>query len=102
MTTPSSALAWRISWTEEPGGLQPMGSQRVRHNSRDLACMQDQVGGVAKYNPRFKSAWAGLKSCVWVRRTWLHQPSSWSQFQGPLCQSTSHQGSEVWDPRPGI
>ena len=25
-------LAWRISWTEEPGGLQSMGSQRVRHN----------------------------------------------------------------------
>ena len=25
-------LAWRIPWTEEPGGLQSMGSQRVRHN----------------------------------------------------------------------
>ena len=30
MTTHSSILAWRISWTEEPGGLQSMGSQRVR------------------------------------------------------------------------
>ena len=29
MATPSSILAWRIPWTEEPGGLQPMGSQRV-------------------------------------------------------------------------
>ena len=58
--------------------------------------------GAAKYNPGFKSAWAGLKSCVWGRRTWLHQPSSWGQFQGPLCQSASHQGSEVWDPRPSI
>ena len=29
----SSTLAWRILWTEEPGGLQSMGSQRVRHNS---------------------------------------------------------------------
>ena len=28
----SSILAWKISWTEEPGGLQPMGSQRVRHD----------------------------------------------------------------------
>ena len=26
----SSSLAWRIPWTEEPGGLQSMGSQRVR------------------------------------------------------------------------
>ena len=29
MTTRSSILAWRIPWTEEPGGLQSMGSQRV-------------------------------------------------------------------------
>ena len=32
METHSSILAWRISWSEEPGGLQSMGSQRVRHN----------------------------------------------------------------------
>ena len=31
MATHSSILAWRISWTEEPGGLQSMGSQ-VRHD----------------------------------------------------------------------
>ena len=28
----SSVLAWRIPWTEEPGGLQSMGLQRVGHN----------------------------------------------------------------------
>ena len=33
MATHSSILAWKIPWTEEPGGLQPMGSQRVRHGS---------------------------------------------------------------------
>ena len=32
MATHSSVLAWRISWTEEPGQLQSMGSQRVGHN----------------------------------------------------------------------
>ena len=32
MATHSSILAWRIPWTEEPGGLQPMGLQRVGHN----------------------------------------------------------------------
>ena len=32
MATHSSILAWKISWTEEPGGLQSMGSQRVGHN----------------------------------------------------------------------
>ena len=31
MATPSSILAWRVPWTEEPGGLQSMGSQRVGH-----------------------------------------------------------------------
>ena len=32
MATHSSILAWRIPWTEEPGGLQSMGSQRLGHN----------------------------------------------------------------------
>ena len=32
MATHFSILAWRISWMEEPGGLQSTGSQRVRHN----------------------------------------------------------------------
>ena len=32
MATHSSILAWRIPWTEEPGRVQSMGSQRVRHN----------------------------------------------------------------------
>ena len=32
MATHSSVLAWRIPWTEEPGGLQSVGSQRVGHD----------------------------------------------------------------------
>ena len=32
MAIHSTTLAWRIPWTEEPGGLQSMGSQRVRHD----------------------------------------------------------------------
>ena len=32
MATHSSILAWRIPWTEEPDGLQSMGSQRVAHS----------------------------------------------------------------------
>ena len=39
MTAHSSILAWRILWTEEPGGLQSMGLQRVGHN---LAPKQQQ------------------------------------------------------------
>ena len=32
VATHSSILAWRIPWTEEPGGLQTIGSQRARHD----------------------------------------------------------------------
>ena len=32
MATRSSILAWRVPWTEEPDGLQSMGSPRVGHN----------------------------------------------------------------------
>ena len=32
MAIHSSILGWKIPWTEEPGGLQSMGSQRVRHD----------------------------------------------------------------------
>ena len=32
MATHSSILAWRIPWTEDPGGLQSIGSQRVGHD----------------------------------------------------------------------
>ena len=39
MATYSSVLAWEIPWTEKPGRLQSMGSQRVRH---DLATKQQK------------------------------------------------------------
>ena len=39
MAVCSSFLAWKIPWTEEPGGLWPIGSQRVRHDWSDLAHM---------------------------------------------------------------
>ena len=39
MATHSSILAWRIPWTEDPGGLQSLGSQRIRH---DWATKQKQ------------------------------------------------------------
>ena len=35
MTTHSSILTWRIPWTKEPGGLQFMGSQKVRQRMSD-------------------------------------------------------------------
>ena len=40
MATHSNMLAWKIPWTEEPGRLQSMGSQRVRHDWSDLAAAE--------------------------------------------------------------
>ena len=40
MATHSNVLAWRLPWSEEPGGLQSMGSQRVGH---DIATKQTTV-----------------------------------------------------------
>ena len=37
MAPHSSTPAWKIPWTEEPGGLPSMGSHRVRHDRSDLA-----------------------------------------------------------------
>ena len=43
MATHSSIPAWKIPRTEEPGGLQSMGSQRVRHDKSDLRSTHTQV-----------------------------------------------------------
>ena len=51
MATHSSILAWKIPWTEEPGGLQSMGSQRVRHNlpteQQQLQLMNDKYNQIS-------------------------------------------------------
>ena len=41
--THSSILAWRIPWTEEPDGLQSMGSQRARHDWVTNAFIEENV-----------------------------------------------------------
>ena len=55
MTDHSSILAWRIPWTEEPGGLQSMGLQRVGHDLATeqqqqqhdiISCQNDILGGI--------------------------------------------------------
>ena len=46
MATCSNILAWKIPWTEEPGGLQSMGLQRVGH---DGACMHGMYRSTANF-----------------------------------------------------
>ena len=50
MATHSSILVWKMPWTEEPGGLQSMGSQRVRH---DLMTKQQHRAKNDKIVPLF-------------------------------------------------
>ena len=56
--THSSIRAWEIPWTEEPGGLQSMGLQRVQHNS---VTKQQQIIIMTKY-----TLWKG-DSCYSVK-----------------------------------
>ena len=53
MAAHSRILAWRIPWTEEPGGLQSMGSQRVRHDwvTKHSTAHQGFPGGSVVMNP---------------------------------------------------
>ena len=69
MAPQSSALAWKIPWTEEPGGLQFMGSQRVGltslterlHFHFSLSCIREGNGNPLQCscleNPRDRGAW---------------------------------------------
>ena len=43
MATHSNILTWRIPWTEQPGGLWSMGSERVGHDWNDWACTHRQL-----------------------------------------------------------
>ena len=56
IATHSSILAWRIPWTEKPGGLQSFGSQRVRHNwvnniSKDVIIQDGHSSSVQSLGP---------------------------------------------------
>ena len=44
MATHSNSFAWEIPWTEEPGGLLSMGSQRVRHDRETFTFTFDMEG----------------------------------------------------------
>ena len=76
MATHSSILAWRISWTEEPGGLQPIVSQRIRH---DRAHMH---GGLPSRDG-MRYAWLLAQSCPA-----LCEPLNCS-YQAPLSMGVS-------------
>ena len=105
MAPHSSTLAWKIPWTEEPGGLQSVGSLRVRHDwatSLSLLCIGEGNGTPLQCscleNPRDGGAWWAAVYGVAQSRTRLKRLSSSSSSKGMnldmICTkiSFSHQG----------
>ena len=72
MATHSSILAWRIPWTEEPGGLQSMGSWRAGHDwaTNSFTLFQDQSQRKPTFH--YKSSEAGLHTLL----PWFLAPQS--------------------------
>ena len=74
MVTYSSILAWRSPWTEEPDGLQSMGSYRVRHDWGD---------------------WARTRVCEQGKLAACYQVGWW-WGEVEFCPSLIHQTCEIW------
>ena len=79
MDTHSSILSWRISWTEGPGGLLSMGSQRVGHNWSNLAHQHvawisiNQAEFCFKYKKNSVSATQQYYPAGSSKQTWMVQ-----------------------------
>ena len=85
MAPHSSTLAWRVPRTEEPGGLQSMGLQRVGHDwATSLSCIGEGNGNPLQCscleNPRDGRAWWAAVYGVSQCRTWLKRLSSSSSM----------------------
>ena len=68
MAPHSSTLAQRISWTEEPGGLQSMGSQRVAHTERftftfHFHALEKEMATHSMFLPGESQGWGSLVGC---------------------------------------
>ena len=67
MATHSSIPAWRIPWTDEPGQLQSIGSQRVRHDWSNLAGMHTYtqfIKGISDFGVRQMGFWSWFLLCL--------------------------------------
>ena len=76
METHSSTLAWKIPWMEEPGRLQSMGSQRVRHDwatSRHVTSLLQGILPTQGSNP-------GLPHCRWFLYQLSHKGNVWVAY----------------------
>ena len=82
MATHSSVLAWRIPRTEEPGGLQSVGSQRVRHDGSNLSCSHAEQE---------------LQNCFAAFKDKLGSKLTQRQLVGPWCFKLPHSVPPPWN-----
>ena len=87
IATHTSVLAWKTPWTEEPGGLQSIGSQRVGHDRSDLAHIgKINQGGEFRYHTWKIERWKwriSASNMDFQQMTWHHK----SQRIKLTCQS---------------
>ena len=73
MATYSSILAYRIPWTEEPGGLLSIGSHRVGHDWSNLACMQALEKEMATHSSVLAWGIPGMEQPGWLPSMGSHR-----------------------------
>ena len=113
MAPHSSTLAWKISQTEDPGGLQSMGSLRVGHDratSLSLSCIGEGNGNPLQCScletSRDGGGWWAAVYGVSQSRTWLNRLSSSSSIGGSSDSCNSYlpksirQVPPAWAPSP--
>ena len=120
MATHCSILAWRIPWTEKPGGLLSMGLHRVGHDWSDLACMHalekemathssilawripgtEEPGGLPSMGShRVGHDWSNLAAgaaAAWVQNVWFRDPNMIASLQNNL--PVTHTSQYLWPP----
>ena len=76
MATHSSPLAWKIPWTEEPGRLQSMGSQRVGHDwATSLSLPLGLTGLISLLSKGLSRVFPS--TIIWKHQFFCAQPSLW-------------------------
>ena len=93
MATHSRIIAWRISWTEEPGRLQSMGSQRIRHEwttKHSTKTTSVDSGSSTSFNPRRIPVrqvlfyWWGNQGFGGHAYNLSHAAGQWGRWDSPL------------------
>ena len=92
MATHSSILAWRISWTEEPSGLQSIGSQRVgldRRTWRAHTCSSPGITGAGQCLSNQRKTWEALLCILRLLSTSGPEPLGFRVFMVPTSMTNT-------------